>query len=234
MTTTIPVDKYKLLCGGFELRPEVFLLPGGAVHVFLRDNAYDDCVEFAKASAKSNRDAVIDRGQDGGKMLELQITDGKMGECAVFKYIRTMGERCSGVDFNVYDKEKKSFDHDLRTETKKIHVKSQNLIKAKRYRYSWIFQFGSKSGARGHFDKEAFNPGDNDCVAFCTVVDKNNVIIWGIYSIRDVIKNKLMEATQLERLKDTKKAVYLESLINSGIENWVYCAPKTNIIDDSE
>ena len=160
----------------------------------------DKCRDFAEKQLKGSKDLYAYRGEHNlEKMLE-DIVVGKLGECAVYKYLSDRGLYCTRPDFKIYEAKRKSFDADLFCENCPVHVKSQSVLSSKRYGSSWLFQ---KSDSLLKCDTT------QEFMAF-TKVDGDEVDILGIVRAIDI--QDLYGECAVFRYRKTKVALYWDEV----------------------
>lgn len=138
---------------------------------------------------------------------------GKLGEIAVYNYLKSKINNLNYPDLNIYSAREKSWDFDLKGESVNLHVKTQDLEQGERYGVSWIFQYGN--GKNSHYDKEIFDKlTPNQYVAFVSLcLHEKYAIIRSIVNLDFLHENKLFGLPKLDHLKKAnKKAVYLKDI----------------------
>lgn len=138
-----------------------------------------DSLKFASNVISSNLEAYQKRGQVNIKKIFDDIYNGKICEFAVFNFLMLKGKGCTPPDLKIYDKMDKSFDCDLMSREKRIHVKS-----CRSNSDSWVFEKN---------DPLVTNPTDNDYIFLCKT-DKNKVNIIKILKAKDAeYKNPILK-----------------------------------------
>jgi len=117
------------------------------------------CLLFARYCAISNKDEYDSRGQDVYKKVVRDIYNGKLAEIMVYTTLQREGMSPSTVDFMIYNHKYKSFDADIVTKDKNIHVKS--CLGDGPFPNSWLFQ---------PYDSLVTSPTEHDII-FLVVVD---------------------------------------------------------------
>lgn len=160
------------------------------------------CREFAKDSVDTHKDEYKRRGQENLDAIKYQIATGKMAELAFQKYIEnnTEFEELIPIDFEMYDKKRKSFDADLKIVTKqndylRFHIKSITEDSASRYGVSWLFQKN---------DPLVASPREEDILVLCLVRDTEIDIL----QIKDA-QGIEYDTPKKPVLRKTKVALYL-------------------------
>lgn len=151
------------------------------------------------------------RNQYDIEIIKHQTFIGKMGEFGVRAWLIKNGAQCSAINLDVtYDK---SFDADLLIrENIKCHVKSQDIISAKKFGTSWTFQYAGRGN--GHRDSEIFdNYNHDDLIVFC-LVDNPKVYVCAIINVYQLHELGLFGEPKKESLIGVKKVVYLDSIPN--------------------
>lgn len=171
----------------------------------------EKCQEFAN---KIDTRFYATRNQSNNdKRIKDQIF-GKLGEIATFNSFKDKGIELTEPDFNIYGKNKKSWDFDLKGKDLNLHVKSQSISQSKKYGESWMFERNDR-----HVFKDI---SENDYVCF-VIIDQDNKIaeIKAIVKLTDLHKYNLFEKPKLSYLT-SKSAVYFTSLQKSFKEN-LFC-----------
>lgn len=178
------------------------------MYITLSKYFYDKCVDFAEKQLETSKDLYSRRGEYRLRKIKEDIITGKLGEVAAYEYLKKRGLKCCKPDFNIYEKQRKSFDADLTTECgKKVHVKSQSHDSMVRYGASWLMQ---KS------DKLTYNPTENDLILMI-VIRGMEADILGVVNAKDLINNELIDAPKIGRYAHTKCAIYFNDIKKSGI-----------------
>lgn len=147
---------------------------------------------------------------------------GKIAEAGVCKWLKKNKIRIiSGADYKIYQRGKKSFNHDLTIHyngaVQKVMVKSRDILS--KYPPSWIFQYSRKKKS-GHYDKETFGDDRNDSslIFFCDV-DIENLIVYirFICKLKDLHDKKLFKYPVLKHLRKSKRCVYARDMIKKGL-----------------
>ena len=156
------------------------------------------CKLFAEHSVDTNIDMYRKRNQFDRRKIESDIYNGKKAEFMVYNYLRKKKYGCSLVDLNIYKSDDKSFDADLKSEGKNLHIKSHVVNNL--YPVSWLFQ---------KRDPLVVSPSSEDFMVFCVLSDDENYC----YSIPST--KILYEEPKKDELKKTKTCVYESTLLNS-------------------
>ncbi len=138
------------------------------------------------------------------------IATGKLGELAVSRMCRGYGLDVGRPDFEVYSRQKKSYDADLNGSGIRIHVKSQGADSASRYGISWILQYGGLSGT-GHQDKLFRVRSPKDFLAPCLVKEKT-VHIFGIIKVNKLFENDMIDMPSNPWFAQTKRAIFFDKI----------------------
>ena len=161
---------------------------------------YLRCVQFAHDSIQTNLDAYARRNQKNVHKIFNDIVVGKIGEFAVYKYLKEKHE-LDEPDLKIYSKENKSFDADLKTAGFDIHVKAQSKYQSETYGTSWSFH---------PTDKLITKPSDTDVIFLCSVDD----LMVDILSYNKAsFYLDLYDEPIKESLKKTKKVIYFTRII---------------------
>jgi len=178
------------------------------MYIELSNYYFEKCAKFAEEVLESNKDLYSYRGEKNIHKMKEDNIYGKLGEVAAYKYMKKRGFDVNKPDFEIYERINKSFAADLVTSCgKNIHVKSQGFKSMMRYGASWLLQ---KS------DKIVKNPTENDYILMvCIEGGKANIL--GVVKALDLVDNKLLEEPRVSRYAHTKKALYFNSIKQSGI-----------------
>ena len=178
----------------------------------------DQVLDFAN---KIDTSYYATRSQkDNEKRKQDQIV-GKLGEIAVYNALKDKYPTLSSVDFNIYEKSKKSWDFDLKGDNLNLHVKSQNQVQSRKYGESWIFQKGN--GTNRNYDKEIFDQlSPNQYVSFVLVdLDKYTATVKAIVELDFLHKKDLFKLPVLEKLRIANKiAVYFKDMKEYTTKLW--------------
>lgn len=144
------------------------------------------------------------RNQFDPEKRKLDAKIGKLGEFAVYEYLKDKVQNLTEPDCKIYKPKEKSWDYDLKAVDKNFHVKCQNVVQGLKYGESWIFQKEDQ-----HIFKN-YKP--EDYVAFVSVdLSKNEAYIKSILSVAFLHNNNLFKKPKLSYL-DNKAAVYFEDI----------------------
>lgn len=98
------------------------------------------CEAFADRVIHSNKDEYARRKQLNLEKIRKDLVVGKLAEWGVYFIYLARGRYLNTPDMQIYPKEHKSFDPDLRWGLYNLHIKSQTIESAFNYGDSWIFQ----------------------------------------------------------------------------------------------
>jgi len=169
-----------------------------------------NCEDF---SQKVDTTLYARRNQSDNEKRKKDAKIGKMGEIAVFNFLKEKYPTLTSPDFNIYSAKEKSWDFDLKATNFNVHVKTQDYMQGLKYDESWIFQNEDK-----HIFKEY---SDNDYVVFVTVnLQKKEAEIRGICKLKLLHDNSLFALPKLLQLQNNKRAVYLKDLENHQKDMW--------------
>lgn len=159
------------------------------------------CRNFSELSVNTNTDEYAKRKQFNIDKIKYDILIGKLAEWGVyFIYLDRGRSNINPPDMNIYNKNKKSFDADLRWGMYNLHVKSQDSTSANRYGDSWLFQ---SKDPLFEFNNEY------DIVIGCRINIDNAGATVNIVIEKQFYKLKFSEP-KLKKLIDNKKALYLK------------------------
>lgn len=181
------------------------------MEVELNKNILKLCEEFADARMEGSQRLYRKRGEQQLKKIRKDIVTGAMAEFAVQEYVQRGGNFCSDPDLTVLDAAAKSYEADLKTPEFNLHVKSQDAESAERWGLSWLFQ---KRDPITKFPKL------NDVVIFCRV-NGNCVTVMSTLFAQTLLTELLLTDLRLSSYGKTKKAVYYDELLASGVELFI-------------
>ena len=108
---------------------------------FLDSDIVKLCDHFSDRVISSNLDCYAKRKQFNYEKIKQDIFIGKLAEWGVFFiYLKRGRVNIAPPDMNIYSKNKKSFDPDMKWGLFNLHIKAQTGESANRYGDSWIFQ----------------------------------------------------------------------------------------------
>lgn len=179
----------------------------------------DKCEIFAKKCVSTNIDKYASRGQYNKSKIEQDIIIGKIGEEAAYKFLSEKFSDLSQIDYNIYEKGKKSWDSDLKSKSLTFSCKASGINAQILYGESYIFQHGD--GFKD-CDKEVFdNKNDNAYAVFVSVnIPKKIAEVRAIIKISWLHEKNLFKPMVKENLRNNKKAVYYDGLLNFKDELW--------------
>lgn len=170
------------------------------------------CNVFAEYVYATNKDEYSRRRQHDRDTIIRQIVTGKLAELGVFEHLNGLGLMPEFPDFNIYGKEKKSFDADTSFiyygATVKCHVKSQDVRRGELYSLSWLFQRWQDPLVFEAANKK------NDLLVFVRICGLI-VDILG-YAWAPEVASCYSEP-RLEKLRGNKVALYFDNLRAAGI-----------------
>jgi hypothetical protein len=177
-----------------------------------------DAYKFACDCAATNKDKYARRGQSNLTNIIDQIRTGKIVEQMTYDKLVPYFSNLSKPDWNIYGSKQKNWDADLSDRTTdpitQIGVKSQRVNVGESMGTSWIFEFRAGKNYdvdTGVFGAEAKKPGHY--IAFSSIdVMKRQGSIHAIVAVSTLHDLQLFEMPKIERLRDNKVAVYLETL----------------------
>lgn len=179
------------------------------------------CEQFALDSIDTHLRHYQRRGQTNKEKILRDITVGKMGELALYIYLsKSVSFASTAPDFEIHKGGRKRFGADLFLtqggEQYPVHIKTQDKSSSDKYGDSWLFQWGG--AGLGHTDKifKSYDP--KELFAACNV-NGQNVVILGIWHLKDLFENDLFKEPRLQWFKNTKKALYLKDIEEAGIIN---------------
>jgi hypothetical protein len=161
-----------------------------------------DFAKLVTPTIGSSGGGYRDTNQFDLKKIENDHFVSKAGEEAVRIVFEKFGRQVKGPDYRIYEGKQKSWDSDLYIDGLGLAVKTHSTALSKRFGLSWTFQAGSQRRDPILTQPDAwvcfveFNPYTYKCRVFPP------------YQIKELIFGE----PQLEKLKDSKKVVYAESL----------------------
>ena len=136
------------------------------------------------------------------KKIENDHFVSKAGEESVRIVFEKLGRRVKGPDYRIYEGKQKSWDSDLYVDGLGLAVKTQSVSLSKRFGLSWTFQAGTYRR----------DPILNQPEAWVCFVEFDHVTrqcrVFPPYQIKELTFGE----PKLEKLKGSKKVVYVESL----------------------
>ncbi len=166
------------------------------------------CKDFAAERMGGSADLYKYRGEQNISKMEEDIIIGTMAEWGVYKYLQSKGVAVTKPDMKIYEKRRKSFSADLINDKYRFHVKSQGIKSMKRYGASWLCQ---------KTDRLLNNPEDDEYFVFTKVEDRE-VEILAIVKVKDIVENDLIGEPSVYQYRHTKRALYLDDILNSDIK----------------
>lgn len=183
---------------------------------------YEKCKKFAEESVATSIDKYAHRNQLNAGKISQDIRNGKIAEQEVYNKIIPFLPGLTEPDYNIYEKNNKSWDPDLKDNSSniKIAVKSQDITSSQLYGESYVFQIGNGKYDcdTGIFGKD-IDP--NHYVALVQLnVAKRTGFIRGIVKVQWLHEKKLFKPMQKQNLQNNKLAVYNENLEQYKDELW--------------
>jgi hypothetical protein len=170
--------------------------------------------KFAEDQMETSKSLYKYRGEQNESKIKQDIIIGKLGEIAVYQYLKEKEYEANRPDFTIYNRVNKSFAADINCGSYDIHVKSQGVESARRYGNSWLLQ---------RSDKLIKSPHKDEFLAFTNVdLDSMSVNILGIIRAKDIIDYNLLDECRVPRYRHTKVALYWEHIqeILQGHRRW--------------
>lgn len=160
------------------------------------------CEAFADRVIETNKDEYARRKQSNLVKIKNDILIGKLAEWGVYFIYLCRGRYLNTPDMQVYPKEHKSFDPDLRWGLYNLHIKSQTQESFMRYGDSWIFQAK---------DPLFEFSNDYDIVIGCRVsIDDFDRGAFVEIMLERQFKQIKFGETKLSKFSGNKKAIYLK------------------------
>lgn len=164
--------------------------------IMLRVNEFADAIDTSFYATRNQF--------DNKKRKRDQIT-GKLGEFAVYLFLKDKYPDLTEPDCNIYEKKNKTWDFDLKAKDINIHVKTQDYASSLKYSLSWTFQKN---------DKEIFKSNsDNQYVAFVSAdIDKKFALVKSVLRLDTLHKCNMFKEPKLPQLRATKVVVYFSDI----------------------
>lgn len=163
----------------------------------------EDYVKIREFVQKRKEDAKLYMRRGGFREEDIWV--GAMAEFAAYYYLREKGEDCSAPDLTIYSSKDKSYDADLRTNSRFYHIKGQSLRSKKAYGDSWLLQ---------RYDKIVKKSVQRHYFILCTVdVENREVEIKGTPSVNLIHKYELFGECKHPAFRRTKVALYLKDIM---------------------
>ncbi len=179
------------------------------------------CHEFALKRIGLSEALYRERGEDRTAKMVDDIVTGCLAEFGVYAYLVSKGYKPTKPDLSIHYNGQKSYGADLSfplisadymgnnvQNTIYCHVKSQSKASADAYGDSWLFQAEDKALAL---------PSETAYSFLCTV-DQLCITLRAVSYMIDILDNDLVSSPKVQKYGYTKKAVYLEDLLKSGID----------------
>lgn len=160
------------------------------------------CECFADRVITTNLDCYKKRNQFNYEKIKQDIFVGKLAEWGVFfTYLKRRRYNINPPDMQIYSRQKKSFDPDLRWGLYNLHIKSQTCESADRYGDSWIFQ---AKDPLFEFSNEY------DIIVGCrvSISDQQSCLVEIL--LEKPFSNLIFGDTKLSKFSGNKKALYLK------------------------
>lgn len=192
------------------------------VNFIIDSEMFEKCTEFAEKSVETSLDKYARRNQFNKEKIIKDIRNGKIGEEIVYRSLIKNYPNLTAPDYEIYQKQDKSWDPDLRDLDSgiRIGVKSQDIESAIHFGESWVFQFNY--GKSYDCDTGVFKEEDeNHYIAFCSLnIPKKTGMIRGIVLVKWLHQNGLFKEMKKVSLQGNKVAIYYEDLEKFGNQLW--------------
>lgn len=181
--------------------------------IYINNKHTDNVMKFAEQVSLTTN--YSDCGQDNYNLKVYQHYIGKLGELAVYLYLRDK-VNITKPDFEIYHGKRKSWDSDLKSEDINISIKTQDFRSANRFGISWTFQYIKNGRADSSLrEKHIVIPTLYDN----TYYDRTRIIIFPSRKMEEIIFNE----PKKESLKGKKLVMYAKDnyeLIDSWIKEF--------------
>jgi hypothetical protein len=173
------------------------------IKIKISDLVKERCIRFSNEVLETNIECYARRNQRNPEKIKQQIFEGKLAECAVYKYIKSLNIPVTKPDF-IIRTTGKSYAADLFCKNAKgIHVKSQSRSLNSNGR-SWVFQ-----------KNDTISTG---LIAFCSVdLSNDEVIIDAIVEAKSIIK---LYSDPIISTLVSKKCIYWFDLVMNKVKLW--------------
>jgi hypothetical protein len=181
----------------------------------ISEQLFEDCTTFAKRCVETNWKKYATRKQINQTKLINDIRNGKIAEQKVWEQVSDVYTELTPPDYEIYDIAHKSWATDLYdpNTTLSLACKAQSVKMAEEVGYSWVFQYGD---GNKDCDQEIFGAGKTNRFNFACFVSTDAANrrgeIKAIVSVPYLHQHNLFKEMKLEKLRDNKRAVYLEDL----------------------
>jgi hypothetical protein len=154
-----------------------------------------ECLDFAKKCVETNK-YYASRGQSNIDKIVNDIYVGKLGEWAVYEFLKSKYKDVTPPDMIITNK--KTHGADLVADTIMFDVKTQTLDSVRRYGMSWLMEKSSLNKFYGHY------------VVMCMQISPQEVIIQNIVAFEELLS--VQSEPKLSYLK-TKAAFYYSDIL---------------------
>lgn len=178
--------------------------------IIIQEQTMKRCRDFAEQRLAGSSRLYKQRGEKWVQKIYEDIVHGTAAEFAVKQFLDSQGVECSEPDLTIYTSKQKSFNADLCSGGKKLHVKSQSADSAARHGLSWTFQ---------NQDKLLWQPAKEDYVVFCKVKD-NMIQLKAVCKATELLREELYVPPRIALYGATKSVIYYDELSATGIELW--------------
>jgi hypothetical protein len=170
---------------------------------YLESDILQACLHFADRVVPTNEDEYSKRKQSNLKKIRQDVFIGQLAVWGVyFIYLQRGHKNIEPPDMRVYEKNKKSFDPDLRYGLYNLHIKAQSYESSVRYGDSWVFQTKDPLFA--------FNS-EYDIMVGCKVcLDMTHQGALVQILLEKPFGSIVFGETKMSKFADNKKAVYLK------------------------
>ncbi len=176
-------------------------------------------IERCKKFASESTNNYGGRNQRNAATIARQIYQGKLGECAAYRFLVPSCSSLTEPDFQIYSAKQKTWKPDLACGKDQFHVKTMGKEQSSIYGLSWTFQFSNNSN-RGGKDTEIFgaDPTTQSFVVFVEIDLKlGGATIYAVLHAKRLFDENLFRDPKLDYLKGIKKCVYHSDLEAVGL-----------------
>lgn len=195
--------------------------------VQISDVDFNACHAFAQSNSLSHELWMTRNAYGKGSKADTETDEenGKIGEFVVSNTLRQLGIGVTSPDLNIYPPNQKSFDNDLSmtigNEKHGVSIKTFTPQGKSSTKVSWVLQLSESDGKCGK-DKHFF--GDDDSIRqnlwFAAVAlhpDRRHGRILAFMPMQTLHDAGVYEELELDKYKDTKRAVYWDTLHAHGL-----------------
>ncbi len=161
----------------------------------------DQCFKFAEQVVQTTKSYIQKRNQFDQRKLILDHAYGKIGQFAVWKWLKSQGIQCDQPDRKIT--RAKKFSADLHNNQMNFHVKTCSKSSLQKYGLSWMFQKN---------DPVIKTPNDNDFFVGVILENESDAIYCTIATCKKFINLNHAIGQPVNKNLITKKAIYYSKI----------------------